>query len=189
MGASVTPDTGALVLTGHAPVTGVARGYLVHRIVIPGIGSSFQPGDIDPLPDTDFYVTSKRGIHHPWIAQAGEGLEAGPDISVGGQKLELPLGKATDGEVQIRLIDVAAPIATIACGTSVLVQEGDAGLDGSAFSTGGWTIHNDQANQAWPPSDWWSVNADGPFWSGSVLFFWVDQGSPPYTLGTGTRSS
>src|SRR5688572_33110596 len=125
MGASVTPDTGALVLTGFAPTTGSDRTYLVHRIVIPGVGSSFAPGDVDPLPDTDFYITSRRSIHHPWIAQAGEGLEAGPDISVGGQKLELPLGKATDGEVQIRLIDVAAPLAAVACDiNSVLLPEG-----------------------------------------------------------------
>jgi len=186
---SIDAAAGAFVVTGYAASLTLLHGYLVHRLVVTAPGFTFQPGDPDPLPDTDFWITSRRGNYHTWIAQSGEGLEAGPDISVGGQKLELPLGRATDGEVQIRLIDVAAPIASIACGMDVLVAEGDAGLDSTAYGAGGWTIHNDQANQAWPPSDWWGVNVDGPYWAGSVLFFWIDQGFPPYTLGTFARSS
>jgi hypothetical protein len=109
---------------------------LQHRLVIPGVGSSFAPGDVDPLPDTDFYITSRRRVHHPWIAQRGDGPEAGPDISVGGQRLELPLGRSVDGEVQIRIIDVPAPV--LVCGASVVVPEGDANLNlgASAFSAG-----------------------------------------------------
>ncbi len=183
MGTSVTPAVGQLQLTGLAPVTDVARSYLVHRLVIPGVGSTFAPGDIDPLPDTDFYITSKRGIHHPWIAQASEGPEAGPDISVGGQKLDLPLGRSTDGEVQIRLIDVAAPIAAVACDiNSILVAEGNADLDSNAFTTGGWTGHssveNDPANVdgAWYPD--MDILGGVPAVVEGALFFWIDQ--PPY---------
>jgi hypothetical protein len=82
---------------------------LQHRLVIPGVGSSFAPGDVDPLPSTDFYITSRRRVHNPWIAQRGIGSNASPDISIGGQRLELPLGRSIDGEVQIRVIDQPAP--------------------------------------------------------------------------------
>jgi len=129
MGTTVTPDAGALVLTGFAPSLAVETSYLAYRLTIPGVGSVFAPGDPDPLPDTDFYITSKRGVHHPWIAQAGDGPNAGPDLSVGGQELQMPLGRTADGEVQIRVIDVAAPVATITCGQNILIDEGNASLE------------------------------------------------------------
>jgi hypothetical protein len=104
---------------------------LQHRLVIPGDGSSFAPGDVDPLADTDFYITSRRRNYHPWIAQRGEGPDAGPDISVGGQRLELPLGRSVDGEVQIRVIDVPEP----SCNWSVDLLGGDNIFD----DAGEWT--------------------------------------------------
>jgi hypothetical protein len=134
----ITPATGALVVTGFAPSVHAPRGgRLQHRLVIPGVGSVFVPGDSDPLPDTDFYITSRRRTTHPWIADDGEGS---PDIATDGQRIDPVLGHAQDGEVAIRVIDVAAPIAAIACGADVLVAEGNAGLDGNAITSGDWVV-------------------------------------------------
>lgn len=164
---SIDAGAGAFIETGFPASFAVARGYLVHRIVVTAPGSTFAPGDPDPLPDTDFYVTSKRGVHHPWIAQAGEGAEAGPDISIGGHKLELPLGRSTDGEIQIRLIDVAAPIVTTVCGTNILIPEGTvSGLDAN-FLSNGWTIEGDPLPGI---TTWWGNSVYYPHLGGFTFY-------------------
>src|SRR3990167_4662162 len=113
---------------------------LAYRLTIPGVGSVFAPGDLDPLPDTDFYITSKRCVHHPWIAQLGEDEEAGPDITADGQRIDPLTGSIEEGEIQIRVIDVPAPIITLQCDINTkLITEGTYGLDANAFTTGGWT--------------------------------------------------
>jgi hypothetical protein len=169
MGTSVTPGVGALQLTGFAPqVVAPTGGRLQHRLVIPGVGSVFTPGDPDPLPDTDFYITSRRRTTHPWIADDGEG---NPDISLDGQRINPVLGHAEDGEVAIRVIDVVAPIATVACDVNdVLVAEGNAHLDdGTAFTTGGWAITEVVGGLTAP--GWFGLNGFGEVTvSGFVLF-------------------
>lgn len=165
-------------------------GLLTHRIVIPGIGSSFAPGDPDPLPDTDFWITSRRGAaYHGWIADDGSGR---PDYSADGQRIDPITGRVEDGEVQSRVIDVAAPIAAVACDiNSVLVPEGhaDLHLDSTAFTSGKWTRHSNTDPTYKPESDW-GVTAAGPGLGTFALFFWVDDpGGPPYTLGPITRKT
>lgn len=162
---------------------------LQHRLVIPGTGSTFAPGDADPLSDDDFYITSKRRTDHPWIADDGEGR---PDLQVDGQRLDVLTGAVEDGEVQIRVIDVASPV--VACDVnSILLAEGspgDLGLDANAFTTGGWVRETSESDTAWAPYTWWGANASGPLLGGSALFFWVDDpGGPPYQLGNWVRAS
>jgi len=190
VGTTVTPDVGALVLTGYAPSLALERAYLAYRLTIPGVGSVFAPGDPDPLPDTDFYITSKRGQDHPWIAQAGDGPNAGPDLSVGGQELQMPLGRTVDGEVQIRVIDVAAPIATVACDIdAVLIAEGLGLIDATTLFADGWSIlgHTQglgyQFTKPAPPTSsafggWWVDLGGEPAIAGSALFFWIDYDPP-----------
>lgn len=163
---------------------------LAYRLTVPGVGSAFAPGDPDPLPDTDFYITSKRRVNHPWIAQRDpEDPESGPDISGDGQRVDPLTGRVEDGQYQVRVIDVPEPIVTVVCDRDVpLLVEGNYGLDSTAYGAGDWTRKTDQANQTWPPFSWWQVAAD-PYLAGNVLFFWIDQGSPPYTLGTWVRET
>lgn len=177
MATGVTPELGQLVAAGFEPSTAVATGFIAYRVVIPGVGSAFVPGDPDPLPDTDFFITSRRRSNHPWIAQRGEGPEATADIAVGGQRLDPNIGHAVDGELQIRLIDVATPVQAVACNRNdPLIVEGDYGLDSTAFGAGGWTRRTDQTPETDAPYSWWQVAGD-PFIAGFTLFGWADPGT------------
>jgi hypothetical protein len=186
VGTTVTPAVGALTLTGQAPtIVGYQYDHtLAYRLVVDTDGT-FTPGDPDPLADTLFWITSRlEQYYHPWIAQAGDGPNVGPDISIGGQKLELPLGRTADGEVQIRVIDVAAPIAGVACDVNAsLVDEGYAGLDATTYQpTGDWTIVPPQGGTG--PQNWWAQSVSEPYISGFALFSWF-----PYDGGPWERES
>ena len=152
-------------------------GTLQHRLVIPGVGSAFVPGDPDPLPDTDFWVSSRRNrAYHPWIADDGQGR---PDIAADGQRIDVLTGRVEDGEVQIRVIDVPAPVTAVACDiNSVLVAEGepDLHLDATAFSSGTWTVNADCPLTSRPAIDW-TANAAGPLLGTFALFGWTDPGA------------
>jgi hypothetical protein len=179
MGTSVTPGVGLLQLTGFAPqVVAPQGGRLQHRFWIAGVGSTTEPGDPDPLPDTDTWFTSRRRVHHPWIADDGSGS---PDISVDGQRLDPALGHVEDGEVQIRVIDVPAPITAVACDVgAVLVPEDDPDvhLDSTAFSSGFWAkLTSDDHPLTSAPSTHWGVNANGLLLGTFALFGWTDPGS------------
>lgn len=144
---------------------------LQHRLVIPAPDSAFAPGDADPLEDTDFYITSKRRVDHPWIAQVGDGEDGRPDITGDGQRLDPATGRVVDGEYQIRVIDVPAPFEIVACDVDdVLVDEGHAHLDdGTAFTTGGWTITENVTGLTAP--GWFGINGFGEVdVSGFILF-------------------
>ena len=138
---------------------------LQHRLWIPAPGSTAGPLDVDPLPDSDFWITSKRRQNHPWIADDGSGR---PDISFGGQELDPVSGHTTDGEVQIRVIDEPAPVTGIVCGIASLVDEGDAGLDANAFTTGGWSVTENVTGLTAP--GWFSASINGITAAGFVLF-------------------
>jgi hypothetical protein len=86
---------------------------------------------------------------------------------MGGQRLELPLGRTVDGECQVRVIDEPAPIVAIACGANILVQEGDAGLDGNAISSGDWVVTEFITGT---PNIGFGENATNPFVAGFILF-------------------
>jgi hypothetical protein len=130
---------------------------LQHRLWIPAPGSTAGPLDADPLPDSDFWITSRRRRFHNWTADDGSGR---PDISFGGQELDPVTGHTTDGEVQIRVIDEPAPISTIACGMDSLINEGNVHLDdGLAFSSGMWTPHEVVSGLTAP--GWFGLNAGG----------------------------
>lgn len=170
MGASVTPDVGALVLSGFAPSQFAVRpqgsSHFLLVLANPDAVTPYDPASTGLPGDEHIYFTTRRRADHPWIAQRVPGdPTSGPAIDIGGQKLELPLGRSVDGECQVRIIDVAAPV--LACGLSVLVAEGDAGLDANAFTTGGWTVHETIVGSV---SIGWGVNASGPFLSGHILF-------------------
>lgn len=143
---------------------------LQHRLWIPAPGSTAGPLDADPLPSTDFWITSRRRVHHPWIAQTGDGPDAVPDISFGGQELDPVTGHTIDGEIQIRVIDEPAPIATIACDLESLIDEGNVHLsDGLAFSSGKWTITENVTGLTAP--GWFGINGNGEVdVSGFILF-------------------
>lgn len=117
----------------------MATGTLQHLLVIvnPDALESYTPASSALPGEEHFYISSRRRVEHPWIADDGSGR---PDIQVGGQRLELPLGQAVDSECQIRVIDEAAPITAIACGLDILVAEGNAGLDGNAITSGDWVV-------------------------------------------------
>lgn len=143
------------------------------------------------IPGSEHYViTSQRRGYNPWIAQRGEGPDAGPDIDIGGQRLELPLGRTVDGECQVRVIDVAAPLVAVACDiNSVLIPEGEADLhlDSTAFTSGKWVRDSNTVSTYAPEKDW-GVTGAGPGLGTFGLFFWVDDpGGPPYMLGPWLR--
>lgn len=147
-------------------------------LVLANPSGSYDPASTGLPSEEDVYFTSRHRTDHPWIAQLGDGPGAGPDISIGGQRLELPLGRATDGECQVRIIDVAAPVTAVACDiNSVLIPEGDTDLhlDATAFSSGMWTVEKDYVAPN-GPHNWWGVNAGGPTFNGSALFGWADAG-------------
>lgn len=146
---------------------------LQHRLVVPAPGSAFAPGDPDPLADTDFWITSRRRVYHPWIAQTGDGPDAAPDISTDGQRLDPVTGHVEDGETQVRVIDVAAPIAAIACGANILVDEGNAGLNASYLSNG-WALTEFRTGGTSALN--WGSTVSYPNFSGFILF-----GSGTYT--------
>lgn len=74
----------------------------VLRITIPKPGSSFQPGDPDPVSVLDFFVTTKQLTDNPFIAAREDGS---PDITFDGQKLTELSGKVQDGEIVVKVID------------------------------------------------------------------------------------
>lgn len=169
-------------------------GSLHYLLVIanPDALTPYDPASTDLPGDEHYYITSRRRISHPWIAQRGTGPNAVPDIAIGGQRLEMPLGRSIDGECQVRVIDEPAPVTTVACDiTDILIPEGDTDLhlDGTAFSSGKWEIEGDQSDPTWAPESEWSVSGSGPNLNVFSLFFWVDIGVPPYVLGTWVRST
>lgn len=147
-------------------------GTLQHLLVIanPGALTPYDPASTALPGEEHVFFTSRRRVDHPWIAQAGEGPNARPDISIGGQRLELPLGRTVDGECQVRVIDEPAPIMGIVCGIDVLIDEGHLNLnDGLAFSSGKWTIHESVSGLTAP--GWFGINVSGEIdVSGFILF-------------------
>ena len=112
------------------PAPGLLNFLLV--VVNPDAVTPYDPASTDlPTTEHDFWTSQFRGTR-PWIAQRGEGPYATADISIGGQKLELPLGHVADGECQVRVIDVADLV--LACGGTVITPEGDADLNLGANS-------------------------------------------------------
>lgn len=69
-----------------------------YRLTIPGVGSSFAPGDATDDIDagTDFYVTSDFRQHHPYMTETPE-LETA--------SLDLLSGAMSDGEVSVTFTD------------------------------------------------------------------------------------
>lgn len=139
----------------------------------------FAPGDLT-VDDGHFWVTSRPTDGHAWIAEPPDGE---------GQSIDLVTGKTTDGQYTVRVIDVPEDVCAAWTGT-VVADAAALGFDSTYLTTGGWTI-----NGTFPPGTypwdsihtWWQ--GAGPAFAGSVLFFWFDQGTEPYTLGPWTRSS
>jgi hypothetical protein len=96
-------------------------------IVNPDALTPYDPTSTDLPSEEHYYITSRRRVDHPWIAQQGDGPNARPDISIGGQRLELPLGRTIDGECQVRVIDEPEPI--ISCDWSIDLLDGDNAFD------------------------------------------------------------
>jgi hypothetical protein len=155
--------------------------HLLLVIANPDALTPYDPESTDIPGEEHYYITSRPRTDHPWIAQVGEGPDARPDVSIGGQRLDLPLGRSVDGECQVRVIDEPAPVTGVACDVnSVLIPEGDADLhlDGTAFSSGKWAV---EPNISHPitsaPSIHWNVNGNGPLLGTFGLFGWTDPGN------------
>lgn len=97
---------------------------MILRVVVPGIGSSFQPGDPDPLPTTDFFLTSKHREHNPWIEADENGVI---QMTQDGQRFDPLQARMQDGEIVLRAIDAKGLVPV--CGGTILVPEGDAFLN------------------------------------------------------------
>lgn len=166
-------------------------GTIQHLLVLmkPDADPPWDPeGDALPTDEQAVWFSSMRRQNHPWIAQAGQGRTARADIAIGGQRLELPLGRSIDGEMQARVIDVAGPVTAVACDVdAVLIPEGstDLHLDATAFSSGKWVTEGTYLNTASPWADW-GANFDGPYLGTFALFSWGDAG--PWVRSTWAKA-
>src|SRR5574338_1401290 len=95
--------------------------HLLLVIANPDAVTPYDP-ESTGLPGEEHYYVTSVPRDHCWIAQQGEGPNARPDISIGGQRLDLPLGRVIDGECQARVIDEPEPI--VSCDWSIDLLEG-----------------------------------------------------------------
>lgn len=150
-------------------------GLLQYRlVVVDPDGAPFTPGDTS-IGDDHFWITSRRRVDHPWIQAPPNGE---------GQKIDLLTGKTSDGQYNVRVIDVPEPICTDF--SSVVLIEA---LGSDYLTTGGWTIGGFEPDPGWNQTikSWWQPT--NPLFGGSALFFWLDTTSPPATLGPWVRES
>jgi hypothetical protein len=161
-------------------------GTLHYLLVIadPDAVTPYDPSSTALPGDEHYWISSQRRGSHPWIAQQGDGPDAGPDINIGGQRLEMPLGQTVDAECQVRVIDEAAPIAGVACDVNAsLIDEGDVGLDSDAITSGDWVVDGDYTGTYGPRYSW--SHLAGPYNSFFALFNW----GTPFDGGPWVRSS
>lgn len=155
----------------------------IHLLLVIANPDALTPYDTEStdIPSDEHHYWTSKPRDHCWIAQQGEGPNARPDVSIGGQRLELPLGRSIDGECQVRVIDEPAPITAVACDVdSVLIPEDDPGvhLDSTAISSGFWPLlPSDDHPVTSAPSTHWSANANGLVLGTFGLFGWTDPGS------------
>jgi hypothetical protein len=147
----------------------MAGGTLHYLLVVanPAALTPYDPASTGLPGDEHYSITSQRRGWHPWIAQLGTGPDAGPDISVGGQQLAMPLGHAVDGECQVRVIDERGAVTGLTCGADILVDEGNLGLTAS-YTSNGWVLHETRTGDTSAIGFGNTVNH--PYLSGFIIF-------------------
>src|SRR5574338_314788 len=154
--------------------------HLLLVIANPDAVTPYDP-ESTGLPGEEHYYVTSVPRDHCWIAQQGEGPNARPDISIGGQRLDLPLGRVIDGECQARVIDDPAPIVGVACGADVVIPEGDASLNlgPNSFDAGPTMWHRHETDNSGTYEDGEAPGTGGilaqiiggnPGFAGSILF-------------------